>query len=160
MTNSLINVIVTSISLGCAYLLFKNRNKKIKGGEENGACSYQKKALPEQESEKDLYVAVLEQLRDFYHIQFSTGLSSIVRCKTPAQLPNVQVNILVADPVELTPKLAVLLTAGGRIWYDNENHEAIKILQAAGISVLTLPKQDFYNKGEGLVSEMLDALNG
>ncbi|EPR7484059.1 TPA: DUF2726 domain-containing protein [Vibrio parahaemolyticus] len=121
--------------------------------------TFLKRALPEEESEKKLYLAVLDQLGECFQVQFGTCISTVLTPVGNAKMPDLAIDILLVDPSDLTPKLAVLLTAGGRVWLNSGSKqlEAAKALGECGIPVISMPKQEFY-RSDKLISEILDAL--
>lgn len=121
--------------------------------------NYLSRALPEEDSEKALYLAVLEQLGECFHVQFGTCISTALIPVGGSRMPDLPIDILLVDPSDLTPKLAVFLTAGGRVWLNSSSKQldAVKALGECGIPVISLPKQEFY-RSDKLISEILDAL--
>ena len=161
-----IGMFIGIVLLGAFNILYgmyrgKQQEKKSKEEETKDSAMHLVRKLPEQDPETKLYHAVIEQLGDCYHIQFGTSLSTIVKSKEQNVIPEATVDILLVDPIDFTPKLAVFLTAGGRIWSSDTKHkhlEAMELLKETSLCVLSLPKQDFY-EAEVLVTEMLDALD-
>lgn len=160
-------IFIGIVLVGAANILFgmfrtRRENKaKPESVDDKDSAMHLLRRLPEQEPETKLYHAVIEQLGDCYHIQFGTSLSTIVQSKVQNEIPEAIVDILLVDPVDFTPKLAVFLTAGGRIWAGSskcKHLEAMELLKETSLCVLSLPKQEFYDV-DALVTEMLDALD-
>lgn len=161
MQNLFLNIAIGALVITCGSILLRSK-RKAKLFNTKGAGNYRKKPLYDNDPEKLLYRSVLEQLGGSYHIQFGTSLSALVQ--GPKKTPNAVIDILIMDAFDFTPKLAVLVAPGGSMWALNaniNNSNALnidRVLNEAGIRVITQPKQDFYNKGEYLVSDILDAL--
>lgn len=139
------------------YYRYKKHNGISKAGKKT---KYLLRALPEEDSECQLYLSVLKELGDYYHIQFGTSLANVVSVAGSSEALQGQVDILICKKDTLTPVLAIFLTSGGLIWF-HEQSEGISVLKSisdAGIHTINIPKQDYYNS-DRLVSEVLDALD-
>lgn len=155
---------IVVLGVGTLIALYKafipRRSARTEQKEQENATKFMRRALQEDESEKKLYLAILEQLGECFQVQFGTSISTVLAPVGNSNLHDLPIDILLADPSSLTPKLAVFLTAGGRVWLGSGNKQldAVKALGDCGIPVISLPKQDFYNIDK-LISEILDALS-
>lgn len=108
-----------------------------------------------------LFISILEQLGDVFHVQFGTSLQSILMSTGLAGVPEGVIDILLVDPEDLTPKLAIFLTDGGGIWSGDikgMHLTAIEALQGVGVTAISVTRQDHYQTSD-IVKQILDSLD-
>lgn len=143
---------VLTTLIGSLYYANKKDKLAIKKNNLPKKLNCHSKPLPDGKAEIKLYHSIIEQLGDTYHIQFGTDLNSIVEGLEHTEKQLTTVDILIADPKYFSPKLAIFIVEGRKFW------SGPSLLNNTDIKVLTLSKQDYYGKGESLITDILDSL--
>lgn len=161
-TTKIILIGILLIGLTLTYFAYRRSTKKV--NTQPGAPTSGKYMLLDKstyKSENLLFMAILEQLGDVFHVQFGTSLQSILMSTGLSDVPEVVVDILLVDPENLNPKLAIFLTDGGGIWSGDikgVHLTAIEALQEVGVTAISVTKQDHYQTSD-IVKQILDSLD-
>ncbi len=138
-TTKFILIGILLIGLTLTYFAYRRSTKTVKtqpGAPPSGKYMLLDKSTSK--SESLLFVGILEQLGDVFHVQFGTSLQSILISTGPSDVPEGVVDILLVDPENLTPKLAIFLIDGGGIWSGDIKGvqlTAIEALQGVGVTL-------------------------
>lgn len=156
----LIGILLIGLTLTC--IAYRRSTKTIKtppGAPPSGKYMLLDKSTSK--SENLLFMAILEQLGDVFHVQFGTSLQSILMSTGLVDVPEGVVDILLVDPENLNPKLAIFLTDGGGIWSGDikgAHLSSIEALQGVGVTAISVTKQDHYQTSD-IVKQILDSLD-